>query len=47
MEEMSMLLMLQMVKILEMVSAAKLKKKIDGAQPTKSCPIPASQQPQR
>ena len=46
MEEMSMLL-LQMIKILEMEKAVKLKKKINGEQPTTPCQIPASQQPQR
>lgn len=46
MEEMSMLL-LQMIKILEMAKAVKLKKKINGEQPIKPCQIPASQQPQR
>ena len=40
------MLLLQVIKILEMTSAVKLKKKIDGAQPAKSCPIPASQQSQ-
>ena len=48
MEEMRMLLLLlQMIEILEVVSAVKLKKKIDGEQPTRPCQIPASQQPQR